>query len=599
MFDRADYADKCMQRANVLEWLPFLPGQTIVVANSVPGAVLQMLKDKGLQLQLMSETHIEKLAKNPGKGNLDYVLLMGMEVDAQMVAGLSRKLNAKGRLIMLVHNRYGMSYLAGVPSGEETYFGSVLGKNARKTAFYSKNGIDKLLKAAEIAEYQIFYPDPDGAFTTNIYSDAYLPKAGECYGRPRNFTYDRLSLFSDKEAFDEAVTEGMYPVFANDFLVVTGEPLPQILVRYSNDRSESYQLKTEIYEEAGTRLVRKVALKQEGAEHLSAMEQAYTLLTKQYDEEAFSFVPCVREEQAICFPFVKGRALSELMEEALQAGDMETVFSWFHSFLRRLENGRRMEFSNYDFIFSNIIIDGDKWQVIDYEWTLPQFVPATELAFRAAYCFSLEHPDFPFADICKVLNLSEENVKRLMSRETAYQQKITGSMPSTDSLCAAHGGTVVDLHTMLRAVELSPGDSAAQIYIDSGKGFSEEKSYFVKHAMKNHCEMELLLEIPAGVKNLRVDPCEEPCLVLIKKIWWNQEEQQLDKQIVINGTKGKGGKLGYGEYVFATNDPNITIPVEKLSQSDASSNQCRILLEVHKISLQMANSLTKSIKRII
>ena len=245
------------------------------------------------------------------------------------------------------------------------------------------------------------------------------------------------------------------------------------------------------------------------------------------------------------------------------------------------------------------MIEDDKWQVIDYEWTVEKAVPAEELAFRAAYCFSLEHKDFPFEDICLILGFDETKVQQLEAKETAYQQSITGSQASVESLCAEHGGDVYSREKLLRSLELSTADSHVQVYEDSGKGFREEQSYFVEHALSHCDEMELTLQVPVGMKALRIDPCEEPCLIQIKRLWWNGEEQFLDKQIETNGIKGKGAKNSYPEYVFATRDPNFTISLDKLVNSDKSQNELRVQLEIHKISLQLANTLTKSIKRIL
>ena len=123
---------------------------------------------------------------------------------------------------------------------------------------------------------------------------------------------------------------------------------------------------------------------------------------------------------------IDGFTLAEKMQEALQNGDEDMVFTLFHTFLNKLRTGRKNGFANYDFIFSNILMDGDKWQVIDYEWTMNRDVPAEELAFRAAYCFSLEHSAFPFADICQILDFDKKDVQVLIEKETAYQRRITG-----------------------------------------------------------------------------------------------------------------------------------------------------------------------------
>ena len=616
MFDKELFADTCAQRANLIEWIPFKEGQSVVIHNTAPSAIIEMLRAKKVQLQVLSEAHVEKLAMNPGKGSLDCIILVGMEVDARFLAGLNRKLKPDGRLIVLLHNRYGMSYFAGKPAYSaygEQYYAAIEGKeDAEKTfsdkagttgrsKFYSLKGLDMLLEDAGISNYTKYYLDPDGDFTVNIYSDAYLPKAGDCNKKSMNLASDRLAMFDEILANNQAVQDGMYPVFANDYLLVTGKALPQVMVRYSNDRAPEYRIKTEIFRTADlqTLQVRKTPLCPEGVEHVQRMEQTYRALCQQYENSVFSVVPCSWNGESVCFPFVKGVALSEYMKMALQKGDKAAVFDMFHAFLNRLRMGKAGELTNYDFIFNNILIDGDSWQVIDYEWTVNRAIGAEELAFRAAYCFSLEHSDFPFADICVILGMDDAKVQQLIAQETAYQQSITGSQASLESLCAEHGGDVYTRERMLRSLELSTADNRVQVYEDEGIGFSEERSYFVEHALTHHDEMELTLRVNPGLTAVRIDPCEEPCLIQIKRLWWNDEEQFLDKQIICNGIKGKGAKNSYPEYVFATRDPNFTVSLEKLTSMDQGPNELRVLMEIHKISLQLANTLTKSIKRIL
>lgn len=611
MFDRAEFADTCSQRANLIEWLPFREGESVVIHSSAPSAIIDMLRAKKVQLQVLSELHVEKLALNPGKGSLDCVLLLGMEVNARILAGLHRKLKPQGRLVVLLHNKYGVSYLAGKPAYRDQYFAAMEGKaDAHKerpekapvletTAFYSFKGVEQLFEEAGIGNYSRYYLDPDGAFSTNIYSDAYLPKAGDCNKRPYNFTYDRLETFDELLVSNQMAQDGMYPYFANDYLLVTGSPLPQMMVRYSNDRAAEYQIRTEICKINDKWEVRKTPLYAEGIEHVKRMAQTYKSLCHQYGNDVFQIVPCSWNGAYAVFPFVEGVTLSECIKQALQKGDLVTVFDLFHTFLNKLRMGRGGDFTNYDFIFNNILIQDDKWQVIDYEWTVDRQVSPEMLAFRAAYCFSLEHSDFPFKDICQVLGYEERDVQKLVAEETAYQHSITGGQPSVERLCAEYGGDVYTGTALLRAMELSTEDNRVQIYEDKGNGFSEEHSYFVSHALTHVDEMELTLKVSAGLKAVRIDPCEEPCLVQIKRLWWNGEEQFLDKQIQVNGVKGKGAKNSYPEYVFTTRDPNITVSLEKLNDGEIVQNELKVQLEMHKISLQLANTLAKSVKRII
>lgn len=615
MFDRAEFVDTCPQRANFIEWLPFEKGQSVLTHRGTASAVCQMLQKKGVDLVVLEEGQMEKLSQGLCKeqetglcdgrhaAGFDWILLAGLPVDAKLLRGLYGRLKPAGRLVVLLHNRYGMSYLAGKPAYDDAYYAEIEADSGTKTAFTSFYGLEKLLAEAGIDGYQRFYPDMDSMFAANIYSDVYLPKVGDCNIKSLSFSHDRLAVFQENEALDEAVKQSMYPIFANDYLIVTGEKLPQVMVRYSNDRAEQYQIKTEIWETTEGRKVCKMPLKQAGLAHVQKMCRTYELLCGQYDKDVFTIVPCSWEKDRISFPFVTGTSLAEHIKTALQEGDKERVFAWFEAFLKKLCCARNIPFSNYDFIFSNIIIDGDNWQVIDYEWTADVFVAPEELAFRAAYCFYLEHKDFPFEEICHMLGFGEQQRQGLIDRETAYQHSITGSQESLGSLCEQYGGRVYTREQLLRAVKLSVGDSCVQVYEDSGNGFCEADSYFVEQALVQADRIELTLQTAHGVKALRIDPCDEPCIIQIKRLCHNGEELFCDKVLRINGVKGKKGRDRYAEYVFATEDPNITIPLEQLVTESGKVKQSfeewQLELEIHKISMQLAKALSKSIKRII
>lgn len=595
--DRERVVNTHPMRANFIEWIPFEAGKSVVVPNTVKEPVLEMLKAKNLQLQVLSPAHIEKLALNPGTGALDYILVLGMEVNEAIVKGLMRKLKPDGRLVLQVHNTFGLSYFAGKPAGFQDYYGAIE-KATEKSAFYSLRGLEQLLKNAGVEAYNRYYLDPDSDYAVHVFSDAYLPKAGDIVKRVYNANYDRLMMFEEADAFAHAVKDDMYPVFANDYLIVTGDKLPQAMVRYSNDRAGAYQMKTEILALESGFEVRKTALSKEGDAHLRQMEASCQKLATQY-EGVFAIAPCTYEAGKLTFPFVNGETLSAKMEEALKQEDIETIFDLFHAFLRKLRAGKTMDFANYDFVFGNILIDGDVWNVIDYEWTVDEAVKAEELAFRAAYCFYLEHKDFPFSDICDILGFDTKEVERLIGKESDYQNQVTAGADSLSMICTKEGGDVYTKEMLLRALELATSDNRMQVYEDQGTGFSEAHSYFVSQALTSATEATLSLKVSAGMKALRIDPCEEPCIVQVKKVYWNDQEVYIDNKITSNGVKGKGGKNSYAELIFATSDPNFTIALSQLENAVGSQNTIQIQFELHKISLQLANTLQRSVKRII
>ena len=121
-----------------------------------------------------------------------------------------------------------------------------------------------------------------------------------------------------------------------------------------------------------------------------------------------------------------------------------------------------------------------------------------------------------------------------------------------------------------------------QIYEDTGKGFCEEQSFFLDEnneqvSVSPTGGMELSVEISRGRSALRIDPCNDYCLICLQSIVWNGAAIPLKgKQIQMNGFK-----VGENTYVFPTKDPNITVSLLELGNEE--SNLLQISMEVTRL----------------
>ena len=79
------------------------------------------------------------------------------------------------------------------------------------------------------------------------------------------------------------------------------------------------------------------------------------------------------------------------MDECLDRQDIEGFHSLFAEYLERVGFGEEVPVADFDLIFANILVDGDHWTLIDYEWTFDRVIDTKALAFRAIYCYVLEN----------------------------------------------------------------------------------------------------------------------------------------------------------------------------------------------------------------
>ena len=197
-------------------------------------------------------------------------------------------------------------------------------------------------------------------------------------------------LFDEKQVFDQVIEEGEFPLFSNSYLLLIGKKPQTVYAKFSNDRAKAWAIRTLIHKSAaGTFLVEKQPNDKEANAHIVHTYQAYEALSRRYEGTKIRMNECKRTPQSIVFPFCPGKTLEELLDERLDEQDAEGFRKLIEEYMYWLSYNEEANVSNIDFIFPNILVDGDTWHVIDYEWTFDRTVPAKDIAFRAFYNYLL------------------------------------------------------------------------------------------------------------------------------------------------------------------------------------------------------------------
>ena len=133
------------------------------------------------------------------EGNFDWIIAPGILSEAQRYfAGenpqvqalkiLKKRLHPKGHLVLAVDNRFGMKYWAGAMEPHTgRYFDSLEGNGST----CSRKELEVLLEKSGLGEYRMYYPYPERWFPMSMYSDHWLPGAGELNQNLRNFEGER------------------------------------------------------------------------------------------------------------------------------------------------------------------------------------------------------------------------------------------------------------------------------------------------------------------------------------------------------------------------------------------------------------------------
>lgn len=617
-------------RANIVDWLPIDKSHKVLEIGSGCGAITDKLSEKAGKVTCVDlsarRSHINAY-RNQDRDNItihvgnfsdiepelpfdyDYVCLIGVFEYAQSYMGtktpyedfmniMLKHVKDNGCLVIAIENKFGLKYWAGCKEDHVgTYFSGLEGyPDGGSARTFTRKGLEKIMQNCGVGEYSFYYPYPDYKFPTVIYSDRRMPTVGELTNNMRNFDRDRMVLFHEKYVFDGIIEDRLFDLFSNSYMVVIGKEPEITYAKYSNDRAREYMLRTEMAEIDGQREIRKIPMTEAAAEHVKKMEEYYRLLEKRYQGSGLSVNPCTwKEEGYAAFPFEKGRTLEALLDECLEQDDMEGFYELFDRYLKLISFGEEEAVCDYDLIFANILVGGDKWTVIDYEWTMEKQIPAKEIAFRAVYCYVLEEEKrnkLNLDYIIERLGITPAQADEYREKELKFQKSVTGKRKSMGEIRATIGTYSVDPKVLMEQHLQEILDKRIQIYTDCGNGFSEAESYYLPDIYTEENLIEAEIPFDGNVKALRIDPADRCCMVKVRELLVNGVAVPLNKkQVITNGTM-----LGKDGYVFATNDPNMTILMDEIPRT--GENTLSVKLEIAPLTSSLAQTVADSRKKL-
>uniref|UniRef100_UPI004055D14E SAM-dependent methyltransferase n=1 Tax=Acetatifactor sp. TaxID=1872090 RepID=UPI004055D14E len=565
-------------RENIVDWLPIGKNHKVLEVGSGCGAITGALARKAGSvtcIDLSRKRSLINAYRHQDMENIyihvgnfkdverdldcdyDYVMLIGVFEYGQGYMGsdtpyedfmniLKKHLKPGGRMVIAIENKLGLKYFAGCREDHSgRYFDGIedypTGEGSART--FSRAGLENIMQACGVEQYSFYYPYPDYKFPTTIFSDKKLPKVGELYQNIRNFDRDRLLLFDEQKAFDMIIREGMFPQYANSYLVVIGPELETEYAKYSNDRAPEFCIRTDIIKDKNSRAVKKYGMGDAAVSHIENMEQMSRKLETAFAGTGLLVNRC-KKEDGLRFEYVEGVTLEEILDDCLKKNQKEEFLALIDKYRSMLKKGAEANVSDYDLIFQNIMVSGDKWTVIDYEWTFDRRISADILFCRALYCYFADRrnrekakewiADFYKEEILFGGALWETVVKA----EREFQRYVQGDYLAASEIRHIIGNPVYSLEYLLDAVGAK--NTGIQIYEDTGKGFSEEQSYRIYKITRVGNSYEFEIPLNKELKNIRIDPCDRPCIVGLESVIFDKEE-------VLMSLVGKG-KAGFGAH---------------------------------------------------
>ena len=520
-------------RENVIEWLPISMGERVLEIGSGVGARTGALARAALQVDCVCDCLDEaRIAA------YRYEMWKNIRIFVGEATKVCRKLTDTYDWIVCevgsvaeLENLLTQLHKGIISDGGKVV--ALLSASAKADG----DGLQKWLENGDRGA-KLLYPVPDMEFAQTIYSEKSMNAAGLCA-----VSLDCILYFGDEIDFN--------------------------YIRYSNDRSPELQIKTV---ELADGNYCKIPCTAESGKHLQKMETSYRLLSDRFAGGELNFAACTWNErlQRLDIPRIEGTPLSAMLDLCVANRDEEGFHKLFREFTRRISYRDEVPVVDLDLIFSNILIDGDNWQVIDYEWVLDEAVSPSELAFRSLYCYFLEDESRNVLDttiLMQELGVDEILAKQYREAETAFQKRVTGKHIPLAVLREKAKHFVGESQAEENASELLQG---LQVYVDRGTGFTEENSASVSEK-----DGVYRIVLGADVKRLRFDPCNMPCVVQLGKVLWNEEPVRV-------GALALGGKkIGENRYAFFTDDPGFMVRLGGLARN--KSNRLEIQMTVEKL----------------
>nr|MCR4924522.1 hypothetical protein [Lachnospiraceae bacterium] len=448
-----------------------------------------------------------------------------------------------------------------------------------------------------------------------VYSDEWLPKVGELDRNLVNYDMDRVVCFDEKKAFDELIREGRFADHSNSFLVLAGlleseaEKEYPIYAKYSDERNEKYRIVTVITNKGSKRGVYKKALSKASTDHIKALKDNYKKLSKMYGESLFTPDHCNTEnekENEAEFEYLSGITFKEYLnslEEKKEYDSMLKLILKFKDLLLGIykedfknteENDKAFKevfgdiyrgedktapLSDIDLIFENIVFDKEglpfgKWSVLDYEWTLDFKIPLKFIIYRSLFYYLRDKKESSFLDY-----LSEKNIDlyELMGIDEREKDEIFPGFEESFQLYIKRGTVSFSLiyevmPTKALSLEKMVSDNLwrtnlknPQIYAsrERNRGFGPE-DYIVAYGEYDELEksITLKLELSEDIKEIRVDPTENECLLKVLNIELEEGERSdraSSKGRSIDSYLINGYPLSDSFFVFDHKDPQLVI----------------------------------------
>lgn len=600
-------------RQNIVSWLPIRADETVLEIGSGCGAITGALASKAKKvtcIELSKKRSLVNAHRHQEYSNIeillgnfqdvvqsleeayDYVTLIGVFEYSEcyinsnnpyvdMLKIISPLLKPNGKLVIAIENRLGLKYWAGCTEDHTgTFFEGIEGyPDTKGVKTFSKTELENVLRESGEYDCQMYYPYPDYKFPMSLYSDKRVPAVGELREINYNFDRARVRLFDETRVADSLISNNLFPEFSNSYLVVATKKgykseIDTVYVKFSNERSEEFSLRTEIKEnEFGKKAVEKAADSKNGISHIQHIHRCYEKLSTLYQNTPIVLNTCEYQTNKVKLEYLEGRTLEQLLDALVEEKQYDSVWCMLEQYIDVLKSVAAIPFTmtdefrrvfgdvavpadelcatitNIDAICANIIWEDNKWTMLDYEWSFEFPVPVRYQIYRVLKYYlytSTMRGCLQKFDYFQRAGISKREIEIFDHMEEHFQQYILGEMvPMRNLYSYISPGSIQDVKK-LQAI-----DKYLRVYMDYGEDFSEDNSWTMPREADSFNGM---IEVPKDAVRVRIDPCEQYCVARVLRLCGKIKGTEIEIPFISNGELLENGLI-----MFATPDPYLVI----------------------------------------
>lgn len=356
-----------------------------------------------------------------------------------------------------------------------------------------------------------------------------------------------------------------------------------IYSKYSMDRAKAFATKTVITKDDNlVKAVYKYAVSDASRAHINRIFDIYIKLTSIYKENV-KVNKGILIENGIKLEYLEGISLEEILDKAFLSGENNAAVELIKQYIDKIINVLpKIKFditdefkkvfgdisfdekvintleatnvANIDAIFSNVIINNDIWNILDYEWTFEFPIPLNFILFRAlnVYLYSSDRRRRLWNEgIMEKFGIDKNQQKLFAQMDFNFHKYVNGDRYSLSMSC----DDIDKQKFIVDENSLNKKEGMVQVFIDSGKGYSEDNSYLQNSILDEEELFFLEILVPDNALNIRIDPADTYCMAYIKEFYGidkNNNKMSIDYNNNYNA-------ICQDMFVYNTDDPQWII----------------------------------------